>query len=308
MRHRIKTILLAGLIATGSLAASSTAKGQVRALLPMASEVEEGAPTDADGTYIVSTINKRITIENGRAYVVDPWTHALVLRVHRGMVTLQNFRQTGPDTFEADDLPMMGKVVFFRQPNGALQGVVKGAFGEAKYVLVPTDYADAPVDEDPGLGAPPPPSAPSEPRVYKLYLSGSGCDGKSLLRKRYIGQMGLSITDSAGQTVQSKKRNYAVQCKDGGKRTQNFLYYKNGPGALEIVVPPNEAGASNLKLTGRLTDTLGIITINRDSPDLFNKARARGRDLEVGEKLTDRHDLEYGKTTLYFNITLERVQ
>ncbi len=310
MRNYFMSLIGAAAFVLGTAAIGTPAQAQMRALLPMVEEVEQGAATDADGTYVVSTIDKRITIENGRAYVVDPWTHALILKVEPGMVTLQNFRQTGPDRFEADDLPMMGKVVFYRQPNGALQGVVQGAFGEAKYILVPTDYATAPIVEDPALGAPPPPPPPviAQPRVYRLYLSGSGCAGTSLLRKRYIGQMRVRVTDQSGEQVTSKQRNYAVQCKNGGKRTQNFLYYRNGPGALEFTVPPGGEGVSGLQLKGVITDVLGIIDVMQDVPDLFEKARARGRDLDVGEKLTDRHDIEYGKTTLYFNITLERTQ
>jgi len=313
MRSRLMPMVCAAAIGLAVVADGTPAQAQVRAMLPMASEVEQGASTDADGTYVVSTIDKRITIENGRAYVVDPWTHAMIFKVEPGMVTLQNFRQTGPNRFEADDLPMMGKVVFYRQPNGALQGVVQGAFGEAKYILVPTAYADAPGLEgpgleDPALGAPPPPRAVQKPRIYRLYLSGSGCDGKALLRKRFQGQMRVRVTDRNGQKVTSKSRNYAVQCKDGGKRTQNFLYYNNGPGALEYVVPPGQAGVSNLELTGAIADVLGVIDVRYDVPDLFAKAHANGRDLRVGEKIVDRHDLPTGKAVLYFNITLERVQ
>lgn len=308
MRNKFKILMLAGAMAAGVLGAANPAQAQVRAMLPMAAEVEQGAPTDADGTYVVSTLDKRITIENGRAFVVDPWTHGLIFNVERGMVTLQNFRQTGPDRFEADDLPMMGKVVFYRQPNGALQGVVQGAFGEAKYILVPTSYASAPIDDDPGLGAPPPPPVVQSPRVYRLYLSGSGCSGTSLLRKRYIGRMSIRVTDRDGKKITSKHRNYAVQCKRGGKRTQNFVYHNNGPGALEFTVPPGGDGVSNLQLTGVITDVLGIIDVGQDVPDLFGKARELGRDLNVGETVVDQHDIKNGKTTLYFNITLERTK
>ena len=117
----------------------------------------------------------------------DPWNTALIFTVKAGMVTLQNFRQTGPNTFEADDLPMMGKVVFNHQPNGTLQGVVQGAMGEAKYALVPTDYATV-GDGSSGGGdgnevVDPAPSM----HTYRLHVSRGHCSGKKLTRKKYNG-------------------------------------------------------------------------------------------------------------------------
>jgi len=114
MRNTLRKSILAAMLVASPIAIASPAQAQMAAMLPTADSVEPAAATDADGTYMVSTINKRITIDRGRAYVVDPWIHALIFRVERGMVTLQNFRQTGPDEFEADDLPMMGKVKFYR--------------------------------------------------------------------------------------------------------------------------------------------------------------------------------------------------
>ena len=174
MRKIIKSAVLASAIALSQAILAAPAHAQIAAALPMVEEVERGEATDADGTYVVSTINKRITIENGRAYVVDPWTQAILFRVKPGMVTLRNFRQTGPNEFEADDLPMMGKVTFYRQPDGSLEGVVKGAMGEAKYVLVPTEYATVPGTDSGGI-----PSEQSEPvEEWHVYVRQLQCTRK----------------------------------------------------------------------------------------------------------------------------------
>ena len=294
-----------------ALALPGAAAAQVAAALPDKDSVERGEPTDADGTYVVSTINKRITIEDGRAYVVDPWTQALIFSVKPGMVTLRNFRQTGPDRFEADDLPMMGKVVFYRQPNGTLQGVVNGVLGEAKYALVPTDLAAVPGDEIEDSGGGPgdeirDPGPPPD-RVYTVFLSGADCTGKSWLRKRYVGQMRVSL-NRLGETLTSKSRNFAVQCKDGGKHTQNFLYYKDGPGSLTLRIPYDQQGFSNLKLRGELTDVLGVVPIGTDKSNLIQNASDLGRDLNVGETVKDRVVMIDGSVDLHFTVTMKRTQ
>ncbi|MBE5075027.1 hypothetical protein IM511_12090 [Erythrobacteraceae bacterium E2-1 Yellow Sea] len=68
MRLNLKNAIFAGLLASSAVLAATPAQAQ----LPDVATVAPGEATDADGTYVVSTINKRITIENGRAYVIDP--------------------------------------------------------------------------------------------------------------------------------------------------------------------------------------------------------------------------------------------
>ncbi|MEO1487973.1 MAG: hypothetical protein AAFR88_00865 [Pseudomonadota bacterium] len=309
MKLKLQYLVVASLLGASALAAPTPASAQIPAFLPSAEEVAPVEASSADGTYIVSTIDKRITIENGRAYVIDGWTHAFVLSVKPGMVTLQNFRQTGPDEFEADDLPMMGKVIFYRQPNGTLQGVVQGAMGEAKYALLPTDYVGLGDILDPIVGGPPPPPIIAEqPRVYRLHVSGSGCDGKALIRKRYRGQVRISVVDREGDKLASNGRNFDVRCTDKGPRKQNFVFYKDGPAALQFAIPPGEDGVTDLRISGQLNDPLGRVPFSKKNSDLFAKARALGRDLNVGEKVIDRHDMTTGKTVLNFTLTLERIQ
>ncbi|MEM1050665.1 MAG: hypothetical protein AAGI28_01085 [Pseudomonadota bacterium] len=318
MQNTLKTLLMATALATSTAMISAPAQAQIPAFLPAVEEVAPGAATDVDGTYVVSTINKRITIENGRAYVIDPWTHAFILKVEPRMVTLQNFRQTGPDTYEADDLPMMGKVVFHRQPNGTLQGVVQGALGTAKYALVPTDYATAPGDgtpggapggdpitEDPGLGAPPP---SNDPWVYRLHVSGGECSGSKFGRLKYNGQVRMTIMDRENDKRETKNRNFRVECTRNGDRTQSYRFYDNGPGAFTLITPPGELAFSDLRIAGRANGGIGGLYFGNDKNDVLSKARDRGRGVRVGDRFTDKVTVLGDKAKLNFTVTLERVK
>jgi len=319
-KTRLSSILLNGAVLLSALTAIAPAQAQVPAALPSVESVAPGEATDADGTYVVSTINKRITIENGRAYVIDPWNTALIFTVKSGMVTLQNFRQTGPNTYEADDLPMMGKVVFNRQPNGTLQGVVQGALGEAKYALVPTEYASLPNDGlpgggapgggdpggDPGLGAPPPPS--NDPWVYRLHVSGGECSGSKFGRVKYNGQVRVTIMDRENDKRESKDRNFRVECTKNGDRTQTYKFYENGPGALTLVTPPGDVAFSDLRLGGKANGGIGGLYFGNDKNDVLSKARDRGRNVQVGDRFTDKVTVLGDKAKLNFTVTLERVK
>lgn len=300
MRHTIKSLAAAGLLASSAMFGATAAQAQ----LPDVSSVAPAEATDADGTYVVSTINKRITIENGRAYVIDPWTQALIFRIRPGMVTLQNFRQTGPDTFEADDLPMMGKVVFNRQPNGTLQGVVQGAFGEAKYALIPTEYAT--IGDAPSGGGTP---AIARDRVYQLHVSNSRCLGSDLLRKTYGGVYNISLKDAYGNRMTSKNRNFEVKCTKKGPRKQNYKFYNAGPGALTITVPEGGENVTAMRIGGKNTKGKNV-TFDRAHSSLLMRAINQESMLNVGQSLTDEVVLagKSGNAQLYTTLTVKRVQ
>jgi len=307
MRLNLKNAIFAGLLASSAMFGATSAQAQ----LPDVASVAPGEATDADGTYVVSTINKRITIENGRAYVIDPWTQALIFRIQPGMVTLQNFRQTGPDTFEADDLPMMGKVVFNRQPNGTLQGVVQGAFGEAKYALVPTAYASigggTGADTPPGGIAPAP--AIVRDRIYQLHVSKSRCLGSDLLRKTYGGVFNVRLQDPNGNRVTSKNRNFEVKCTRKGPRNQSYKFYNAGPGALTITVPENGRDVTGMRIGGRNTAG-GNVNFDNAHSSLLMRAINQENLLGVGKALNDEVILagKSGNAQLYVTLTLKRVQ
>ena len=292
------------MLAACPMIGAGTAHAQVPAALPSVDSVAPGEATSADGTYVVSTINKRITIENGRAYVIDPWNTALIFTVKAGMVTLRNFRQTGPDTFEADDLPMMGKVVFNRQPNGTLKGVVKGAMGEAKYALVPTEYAG--LGDSPSGGGDIADTGPAM-HTYRLHVSRGHCSGEKLTRRKYNGTVKVSVLDRADDRLISRNRNFRVECSDKRDRTQTYKFYNNGPGALTFTSAPDLANFSALRVEGKANGGIGGLVFNKTS-QLFPEVRAKGRPMTVGEKASDRVTVLSNKTKLIFDVTLERIK
>lgn len=138
------------LSATGCAAGTSLAAGgmgdafaqaagipQMNAFLPNKATVAATERMDIDGVYMISTIGKAIRIERGRAYAVDSWLHMLTLKVQPDMVVMRNIQQTGPTTYVADDLPLMGKADMTVSPDGAIAVTVAGSVGPAQYVLVP---------------------------------------------------------------------------------------------------------------------------------------------------------------------------
>ncbi len=118
------------------------AQAQMDAALPFKEDVAQSERMAIDGVWRVSTINKRLRIEAGRAYVIDPWVHAFIMQVKPDMVTIQNIQRLGPGVFIADDLPLMGQARFKLRPDGNLDARVAGAFGPAKYQLIKENVDD----------------------------------------------------------------------------------------------------------------------------------------------------------------------
>ncbi len=109
---------------------------QIPAFLPDKYSIQPTEPLSIDGVWMVSSLRKKIRIEQGRAYAVDPWLHLFVLKIQPDMVVMQNMRRTGTGTFAADDLPLMGPAVMTLNGSGNLDVSVQGALGPAKYGLV----------------------------------------------------------------------------------------------------------------------------------------------------------------------------
>lgn len=138
------------------------------AFLPDRYSVEETEALPIDGVWMISANRKKIKIENGRAYALDPWLHLLTLKIQRDMVVMQNFHRVGPGRYQADDLPLLGPATMQLENNGNLSVSVAGALGPVRYKLIKRD-----VDDDRGFqseldimagrvperAAPPPPPA-----------------------------------------------------------------------------------------------------------------------------------------------------
>ena len=138
--------LLTIVVAVASLPATAQiAPGQVPqipAFLPSAGSVPKSGPMPIDGTWTISSIGKRVRIEEGRIYAVDPWLHMFVLQVQPGMVVIQNLRPTGPGTYTGDDLPLLGTLQATVNRDGAMDVSVASVFGPVNYQLLPVELDD----------------------------------------------------------------------------------------------------------------------------------------------------------------------
>ena len=81
---------------------------QIPAFLPMMTAVPATAAQPIDGIWTISSLGKRVRIEGGRAYAVDPWVHMFVLQIQPGMVVIKDIRSAGHGSFTGSDLPLMG--------------------------------------------------------------------------------------------------------------------------------------------------------------------------------------------------------
>lgn len=95
--------------------------GLIDGFLPYRHDVEKGAALPIDGIWKISTIGKRIRIERGRAYAVDGWTHALVLKILPDMVVLKDIKRVGDGRYEAADLPLAAKARMELMPGGTIK-------------------------------------------------------------------------------------------------------------------------------------------------------------------------------------------
>ncbi|MEQ3747147.1 MAG: hypothetical protein ABNH53_13055 [Henriciella sp.] len=136
----------------GDMAATAAGIPQTGAFLPNKSAVAPGPRMDIDGTYTISTLGKRITIDRGRGYAVDGWTHAFTLKIRPDMVTIRNIMKIDDTTYAGDDLPLLGKSTMKVQPDGSIATVVSGMI-PYRYTLIPTEPRPVPAS-DPSVNEP----------------------------------------------------------------------------------------------------------------------------------------------------------
>lgn len=157
-------LILSGCAGTEALAAGTmgdafaAAAGipQMDAFLPYSTQVPETEPLAIDGDWKISTLGKTIRIEKGRAYALDPWTHALTLKIRPNMVIIRDIRQTGPNTFTGQDLPLLGASTMTQLPDGRIS-VSVASIPKYDYFLLPAEGRQFP---DNGSGNTLPPSGP----------------------------------------------------------------------------------------------------------------------------------------------------
>ena len=110
---------------------------QIPAFLPTVDQVPASQAMPLDGTWLISSIRKKIRIEAGRAYAVDGWTHMFVLNIQPGMVVIKDIVPTGPGAYQAEDLPLLGTWTARVQSDRSLSVSVATAIIPVSYRLIP---------------------------------------------------------------------------------------------------------------------------------------------------------------------------
>jgi hypothetical protein len=144
----LRTLVLAASLAIAGTTMSAPASAQVPALLPSVGEMKPSAPLPIDGMYTIREIDKRIMVQDGYAYAVDGWVHALIFQIMPDQVIVRDIQPLPDGSFVGDDLPLMAKIKIEPQPDGSL--IARTVTG------LPAVYHLDPV----GYGAPPAPPAP----------------------------------------------------------------------------------------------------------------------------------------------------
>ena len=197
----------ATLMAGTALVPVEPAAAQIPAFLPDKDAVAEAEAMDIDGDWRVNTINKVIRIERGRAYAVEGWTHAFVLKVRPDMVTIRNIRQIDAETYVGDDLPMMGQVTMRVVSPDRIEASVPGLLGPARYVLsrvAGSSSSDDAAGEAPFFAEPEnPASPPSGPISRTGNRPGFASLAEAFGEPRAVGEAfrGCVIPDNARQDM-----------------------------------------------------------------------------------------------------------
>ncbi len=133
---------IAKLTGTGG-AGDGSAAGLIDGFLPYQHDVAEQDALPIDGIWKISTIGKRIRIRKGRAYAVDGWTHALVLKILPEMVVLRDMKRVAPGKYEAADLPLAASADMELRANGSILVTAKSFPFPVKYTLLRETLDDA---------------------------------------------------------------------------------------------------------------------------------------------------------------------
>ncbi len=145
--RRIPALMLCAGIALGTAVTTQAAQGvgqvpQIPAFLPMANTVPTTSPLPIDGEWMITSIGKRVRVQAGRAYALDPWVHLFVLQIQPMMVVLKDLRETGAGEYAGSDLPLMGPWQAQLAADGTLNVSVQTAVGPARYAMMPVRMDD----------------------------------------------------------------------------------------------------------------------------------------------------------------------
>ncbi len=119
------------------------------AALPDRYGVDIGPRQPIDGIWRISTNDKRLRIERGRAFAVDGWNHALLFRVEPEQVTMVDIRRDEDGAYLGRDILLNGDAKMTLRDDGNLD-VTVGTFPfPVSFVLIreALDDGDAVLDQ-----------------------------------------------------------------------------------------------------------------------------------------------------------------
>lgn len=106
------------------------------AALPNRYAVDLAEPLPIDGVWRISTNDKRLRIERGRAFAVDGWNHVLLFKVKPDQVTMTNMREAEPGRYLGRDILLNGDAELTLRADGDLDVVVNLFPFPAKFKLL----------------------------------------------------------------------------------------------------------------------------------------------------------------------------
>ncbi|MEM7097816.1 MAG: hypothetical protein AAF541_06105 [Pseudomonadota bacterium] len=115
---------------------------QIPAFLPMAHTVPMRDASPIDGEWMITSIGKRVRIQGGRAYALDPWLHMFVLQVKPMMVVLSEITTTDGQNYVGKDLPLLGTWNAVLDRDGMLNATVQTMVGPIRYAMMPVRMDD----------------------------------------------------------------------------------------------------------------------------------------------------------------------
>lgn len=130
----------------GDAFAAAAGIPQMDAFLEYETQVPPGEALPIDGDYTISTLGKRIRIDRGRGYALDPWTHAMTLKIRPNMVVSKDFRQISATEYTSQDLPLLGTATMKVQPDGRI-AVNVASIPPYSYFLIPVEGSVSPAPQ-----------------------------------------------------------------------------------------------------------------------------------------------------------------
>lgn len=133
MIYRVTTLIFLALVL--GLTNTHSLHAYAKADLPDRSDIKKTRTQPIDGVWRISTIDKRIKIEAGRAYAIDSWKHLGIYKIERNMVVIKDIKKNAAGNYKGYDLPLLGQWNAILQANRNLKVTV----GFVSYELIPVD-------------------------------------------------------------------------------------------------------------------------------------------------------------------------